>query len=255
MVPAVVKKKRAFRLTLVAGLLGALLPAAARAHPEVSPQLVNRYLSLIVAGERLEFFVTLLYGALPAAELRKGLDQDGDGRISEPERQRAQGAWQRRAGELATLTVDGVPIRLADATADLQLGPDSSAGAAPLVVEVYGSRPVPQGTRQVRLEPGWDPPRLGETELMLDLSPGWELVASRQGQGPDQQLTRYKLEGPRTAAFQDRSVTFVVRSAPVPARRAPIAGLAAIAGSMAVIGLTLEILRRRREATRPRSGP
>jgi hypothetical protein len=219
----------------------------------VSPQLVNRYLSLIVTGERLEFFVTLLYGALPAAPLRKELDQDGDGRISEPERQRAQAAWQRRAGELANLTVDGVPVRLADATADLQLGPDLGAGAAPLVVEVYGSRPLAGGTRQVRLEPGWDPPRLGETELMLDLSADWELVTSRQGQGPGQQLTRYKLEGPRTAAFQDRSATFVVRSVGAPARRAPMAGLAVIAGGMAAIGLTLEILRRRRVATLPRS--
>ena len=56
------------------------------AHPEVSPQLVNRYLAVIVLGDRLEYFVTLLYGPLPAVDVRKA-----DGR--RPRRQIARPSW------------------------------------------------------------------------------------------------------------------------------------------------------------------
>jgi hypothetical protein len=244
MVPAVVKKKRA--LGLVAALAVALLPRAGRAHPEVSPQLVNRYLSLIVVGGRLEFFVTLLYGALPGAEARKALDRDGDGRISEAERQQGQAGWKRRAAELAILTVDGAPVSLSDATADVQLGPDSGVGPSPLVVEVYGAQPLPEGTRRLRLEPGWDPPRLGETELVVDLSPDWDLVASQRGPAAEEHLTRYKLDGPRKGS-EDRSVTFVIKSTTAPRRRSPMVPVAAVVGSLAAVGLVLELARRRRK--------
>jgi hypothetical protein len=248
MVPAVVKQKRALRVWLVAALASStLLPRAGHAHPEVSPQLVNRYLSLIVVGGRVEFFVTLLYGALPGAEARKGLDRDGDGRISEAERKQGQDVWKARAGELAVLAIDGAPVPLAGATADLQLGPDTSAGAAPLVVEVYGAQPLPEGTRRLRLEPGWDPPRLGETELMVDLSSEWELVSSRQGSGPVERLSRYKHEGPRTSASQDRSVTFVVASRAPPARKPRFLLVTAVLGTLAAVGLALEIARRRKK--------
>jgi hypothetical protein len=248
MVPAVVKQKLALRIGLVAAVAsGALLSRAAHAHPEVSPLLVNRYLSLIVVGDRVEFFVTLLYGALPGAETRKGLDRDGDGRISEAERKQGQDVWKARAGELARLAIDGTPVPLVGATADLQLGPDTSAGAAPLVVEVYGARPLPAGTRQLRLEPGWDPPKLGETELMVDLSSDWALVSSRQGSGPVERLSRYKHEGPRTSPSQDRSVTFVVASSAPPARQPHFVVVTAVLGTLAAVGLALEIARRRRK--------
>jgi hypothetical protein len=244
MVPAVVKQKRsrpAARWSLAAALI-TLLPRAAAAHPEVSPQLVNRYLSLIAVGDRLEFFVTFLYGALPGAEARKRLDGDGDGKISEAERQAGQAEWQRRAPALATLTVDGLPVPLDGATADLQLGPDTGVGPAPLVVEVYGSRPLADGERRLGLAAGWDPPRLGETELALDLSAGWDLVASRQGSGAEEHLTRYKLD----PAAKDRSVTFVIRPQGAPPHRRPLGPVAALVAVLAAVGLAAELARRRR---------
>jgi hypothetical protein len=246
MVPAVVKEKRPWARALLAALALAGAGGEARAHPEVSPQLVNRYLSLIVVGDRVEFFVTLLHGALPGAEARRALDRDGDGRISEAERLQGQADWQRRAPELATISIDGAPIPLTDASADLQLGPDISAGPAPLVVEVYGSRPLPPGTRVLRLEPGRDPPRLGETEMVLDLAvPGWQLVSSRQGDGPEQRLTRYKLDGP---APGERSATFTIRSTAPPPRRSPLPIVAAVLAALGALGLALELRRRRQRS-------
>ena len=105
---------------------------------------------------------------------------------------------------------------------------------------------MPEGTRQLRLEAGWEPPKLGETELMVDLSSEWELVSSRQGSGPVERLSRYKHEGPRTAG-QDRSVTFVVRSSAPPARTSHFVLVAIVLGTLTVLGLALEIARRRKK--------
>jgi hypothetical protein len=249
MVPRLVKRSvnrpHGWALPLAIAIAAAALPATAAAHPEVSPQLVNRYLSLIVVGDRLEFFVTLLYGALPAAELRKAMDRDHDGRLGPAEQQQGKQEWQRRAAALAAVRLDGAPLPLGDAAVDLQLGPDTSAGPAPMVVEVYGSRPLPEGTHELRLEPGWDPPRLGETELVLDLAAGWDLVSSRRAAEPPEQLFRYRIEGPAGA---DRSATFVIRSTGPASHRGAVTAVAAVIGTLAAVGLALEVVRRRRRS-------
>jgi hypothetical protein len=243
MVSAVVKKKAMAGAALLALLL---LPARGGAHPEVSPQLVNRYLSVIVVGDRLEYFVTFLYGPLPAVNERKAMDADGDGAISAAELEQATARWKARAGELASATLDGQPLPFATASASLQLGPDQTVGPAPLVVEIYGSRPLAAGTRQVRLEPGWEPERLGETELSIDVSPDWELVSSHQGQGPEEKSRRYLYEGRRPSSVADRSATFVLRSAAAPTGRRPTAFIAAAIAALAGVGLALELRRRQR---------
>jgi hypothetical protein len=242
MVAAVVKKKTA-ALVLALAALGA---RPAGAHPEVAPQLVNRYLSVIVLGDRVEYFVTLLYGPFPAADERKAMDADHDGKIGPAELERAMGAWKARAPELAKFSVDGQAVPLDRATASVQLGADEGVGAAPIVVELYGSQPLDAGTRELRLEPGWEPPRLGETELSLDLAPDWELVGSRQGQGPTGSERRFLFEGKRASVVADRSATFTIRAAGARAssRRTPFiaGGVAALAG----LALAFELRRRRR---------
>jgi hypothetical protein len=244
MVAAVVKKKTA-ALALALLVLGA---PRAGAHPEVAPQLVNRYLSLIVLGDRLEYFVTLLYGPLPAADERRSMDNDHDGKIGPAELEQAMTAWKGRGPELARFGVDGQALPLENATASVQLGADEGVGAAPLVVELYGSWPLAPGTRHLRLEPGWEPPRLGETELSLDVAADWELVGSRQGQGPTGTERRFRFEGKRASVVADRSATFTVRTAAAQrSHRTPyIAGaIAALAG----VALAFELRRRQRRTS------
>jgi hypothetical protein len=246
MVAAVVKKNTA---RLVVAVVALLASPGAGAHPEVAPQLVNRYLSVIVLGDRLEYFVTLLYGPIPAVEERRKMDGDGDRKIGAAELERAIGAWKARAVELASFSVDGEPLPLGSATASVQLGAEEGVGAAPLVVEIYGSRSLPPGTHQVRVEPGWEPPRLGETELSLDLAPGWELVASRQGQGPSGSDRRFLFDGKRPSVVSDRSASFTIRASEVPTRRRSTpfiaGGLAALAG----LALIFELRRRQRRSS------
>jgi hypothetical protein len=253
MVPAVVKPNRAALIVAAALALGA---TPARAHPEMSPQLVNRYLSLILLGDQLQYFATYLYGPLPAVTERERMDSDHDGRISDQERAAAEAGWRQRARELLSLQVDGVAVPITDAKAEIQLANDATTGAAPLVVEVYGAHPLSPATHRLRLDPAWDPPSLGETELSVDASADWELVSSHQATGPDQQLTRYKLEGGRTASIQDRSATFTVRprahpSPPLPRYLPTAIALVLVAGA----GLAFDRIRRRQSRADGSGGP
>jgi hypothetical protein len=240
----VVKQKRSTALAgLAAGILLAA-PSAAHPHPEFSPQLVNRYLSVIAIGDRLEFFVSFLYGPLAAVDARKEMDGDGDRKISAAELTAANERWRRRAGELATFSVDGETLPLGEARAEVQIGADDGIGGGPVTVEIFGARPVAAGTRRVRLEPGWDPPRLGETELSIDLSAGWELVASEQG-GRVAALSRVKLEGPRKSSVEDRSVTFVIRATAAPGHSRALPYFFGVAALLAAAGIARELWRRR----------
>jgi hypothetical protein len=242
MVAAVVKKKRVW--PVLAFVLA--VSARAEAHPEVSPQLVNRYLSIIVIGDRLELFTTLLYGPLPAVELRKELDTDGDGQITPAERETAGTRWKERAPALVTATLDGRPLALSETKAEVQLSGGTSVTAEAVVVEVYGSRTLDAGEHQLGLEAGWEPPHLGETELSLDLSSDWALASSRQGQGAAGNERRFLFEGRRPSVTADRSATFVIRptkpSGPGRTTFVIATALALLAG----VGLALELRRRKR---------
>lgn len=204
---------------------------SAWAHPEISPQTVNRYLSLAVLGEKLHVSYVLLFGLLPGAKKREQIDTDHDGKISQAEIDTETGRFTKSIGQLFDLTVDGKPAVL-EPKAALDLGVDQAIGAAPLVAELYAALPLDRGEHRLLVNPGQDPPLLGETEIAIDVSPEWTLGASYQGAaGGDGQpvRSRFRLEGPRVSMFQDRSVTFVVRSRGASSMQAPPRWLIAVA--------------------------
>lgn len=251
MVGAVVKR--------LLSLLVLLAPGAAHAHVELNPQLVNRYASFLLGGSaeegyRLEAFVAVLFGEVPGADERRRMDRDGDGVISPAERDEARRAWVARAGELFTISVDGEPLAIEGGS--VQLGNDDGVGPAAVVVELFGARDLPAGERRLRVEPRTDLPRLGETEIALDLAPGWVLVAGGRGPDPGTREGRVKFDGPRVSAVEDRSVTFVVRTSGAPgSRRGPTLLLVAAALVLAAtLIVTVELRRRRPTGARTDTG-
>ncbi len=216
----------------------------------MSPLLVNRYVSLMLIGDRLEIFFTLLYGELPGSDERRRTDRDGDGRLSRAELDEAKAGWKKRAPDLVSLSLDGQPMPIEASKAEVQVGADDGVGLAPMVVELHASRtlaPSASRERRIRILPGEDPLRLGETEIAVDFSSDWLLVAGGRGPSPASAETRTKFDGPRISVVEDRSVTYVLRpTAPPPkpvARRLVLAIAAGLA--FAIAGLTaVAILRR-----------
>ncbi len=200
---------------LAAVLALAISATAARAHPEVSAGLVNRYLTIVVDDARIEIFFSLLFGPLPAAERRRNMDRDGNGQLSPEELAGEEARVGATAKAQFSLSVDGVRIEL-NARATMDVGLESSTGAAPLVVELRATHPLSVGEHVLRIEPGRDPERLGETETTIETGPGWLLAQSRSADEANSPSdgsarSRFRFDGPRVSTLEDRSVTFVVR--------------------------------------------
>ncbi len=225
----------------VALIGGAAAPA--NAHPEISPVATNRYVLLTALDRSLEITYALLAGQLPGAELRRRIDSNGDRVITPAEIDRERRRFGSEASALLAVSLDGVAVNpVWEASVDL--GGDLATGAAPVVMELRASCALSTGRpHTVRVEPGREPPRLGETEISIDVAPGLRLEAGYQGAGQGLRGNRFKLDGPRVSDLEDRSVTFTFASDP----RAAAAALAArpldraprSAGILIVAGLAL----------------
>jgi hypothetical protein len=234
--------KRGVRLASVVAALAsaaaAWAPRPAHAHPEVSAAGSNRYVTAAVAGGRVELADTWLLGTLAAVEERRRLDSDGDGQLSREEIEHAQAA---RGAEPPAVRVrlDGVdqepPSRVY-----IDLGGDLGAAGAPLVIErrmTLGLAPAirPGATHTLIVELGAEPPRLLETEVMVDLEPGLVLVAPSRD--------RLGFKGPRRSALEQRSVTFTFAAPAAPRSARRWFGLAA--GVVVLAGLLVAAAGRR----------
>jgi hypothetical protein len=197
-------------LVLATGLLAA---GPAGAHPEIVPTLVNRYVTLTVFENRVDVLVSLLFGQLPGGERRGQMDQDRDGRIDGRELSRERLSWGRDPHRLVRVTVDRSPIRLTAATI-VDLNGDRSVAPRPLLVELHGSFDLAPGERTVQVQAGSDLPRLGETEIAIDLVTGWELVASLDASarptGAPQRL--FQFPAAPAASRTETAATFVLRA-------------------------------------------
>jgi hypothetical protein len=197
-------------------VLAALLPAApGGAHVETVPTLVNRYITVTTFETRVDVLVSLLFGHLPARERRRQIDADGDGRIDERELARERLAWGRDPDKLVLLTLDGSPVRLR-AACTLDLNGDRTVAAKPLLVELHGSFDIAPGERRLRLVAGPDLPRMGETDIAIDLATGWELQgtldAAEHATPTPQRMLQFA-----AAPAGDRppvAVTFLLRARP-----------------------------------------
>jgi hypothetical protein len=246
-------RSAAFALLLAAAAHLGESPAAG-AHAEFVPTLVNRYISLTAFESRVDVLVSLLYGDLPGGERRRLMDLDRSGRVEAREVQRERQHWARSADRVVRFAVDGRPVGLTPVGV-LDLNGDPLVRAKPLLVTLHGSFDLAPGDRQVRVEGPAELPRLGETEISLDVATGWALVASLDAGGKATGTAQRLFQFPAARGDDGTlpTVTFVLRSAGPgdPVRRAwgPAAWLLLGGTAAALLGLVLVALRARR---RPR---
>jgi hypothetical protein len=198
---------------IAAGSVGVARPA--RAHPEQAPTLINRYVTVSPAGPHLGVHLELLFGTLPAAEQRRIMDRDHDGRIGLEERSAELRAWTAKMAQpdpLVRVAIDGVtvPITL---VAELDLGGDDRVDDKPFVLEFAGQIELGPGEHRIDVDAGPDLARMGETEIVLDAANPWLMRATLndkgQAQGP-QKLLRHPV--PRAQPSDRRGATFIIYS-------------------------------------------
>jgi hypothetical protein len=208
----VVKLRRMGALSSVLWVLCWAGPRPAAAHPEQSPTLVNRYLTVAPAGTRLGLHVELLFGTVPAAETRRAMDADHDGKISGPELAAVTRAWTERAAEIVQLAIDGRPTPV-DLAARIDLDGDNTTSAKPLLIEYAGQLPLDPGEHRIDVNAGPDLPRMGETELVLDATNPWILRTTLDDHGRSRGPVKLiNHPGPRALPGDGRGASFVIVS-------------------------------------------
>lgn len=238
-------KRQAPLFALVTGaVLGLALCGLAppvRAHVELVPTLVNRYVTLAARGERLHVQLALLWGEVPALEERRRMDLDGDGRLDDGEVNRARRAFTSQVRELVALRLDGEPVRLSPSAA-ISLSGKERVTTAPLLLELTAVVDLPEASRRVEVALGPDLPRMGESEIVLELGPEWSLESSEQPPGrplPSAEA-RFKFASARRGDDQSRELAFILRHQPGGRRGDP--RLTALGVGIAVVVLAAILL-------------
>lgn len=171
---------RRLRPSLYALAAALSLGGKAWAHPETTPTLVNRYVTLAVHGQQAEVSVTLLYGEQPALSLRRRADGNGSGDLDQAEMRRLEEESGADSAAWLDLTLDDRALPFVG-TSKVDLGGDQKVASSPLVVEVHMRVSLTRAAHSFRLTPARQLLLLGETEVSCALGPGWSLRQAATG--------------------------------------------------------------------------
>lgn len=144
-------------------------PAAAHVQPSLNEN--NRYLKLTPLGDRARLAYTIYYGEVPGAALRRQLDADRDGQVSDAEAAVLGAELGTEVRQRLTVTLDGADVPVAWSDVDVGLGtPDTAAGsfAVDLVATFCWSR----GAHELVLRDDYPLAIPGETELKVETGLG-----------------------------------------------------------------------------------
>jgi hypothetical protein len=176
-------------------------PAAAHVAPAIGDN--NRYLKLTPLGDRIRLAYTVFYGEVPGAGMRQAIDANHDGTIDDAESQAFGGQLARDVAAAVVLTIDGAPQPVAWSQVVVGLGtPKVTAGAFSVDLVAWLCLAVPRGKHAVLLRDHYPLARPGETEVVVEDSPGVAINASRIG-GAEDEAHDYKLVGPSGALDTD----------------------------------------------------
>lgn len=176
----------------------AITVGATRAAAHVAPSVDdnNRYLKLTPAADRVRISYTVLFGEVPGAQIRRTIDANHDGTISDDE---ASAFGTKIAGEVAPsleLTVDGTLQAVTWATVAVGMGsPQVAAGAFSVDLVAWACLPVARGKHRLVLRDRFRIPRPGETEAKVEDSPGVTIHHARVGTADDP-THDYRFAGP-----------------------------------------------------------
>ena len=232
-------------------LVALLAPAAATAHPVTSRTENNRYVKLTLAEGSLRVAYSVLYGELPSFYARRGMDRDGDGRVSPDEARAHADEIATRFAPASVLTVDGqrIPLRLPDRTATLA---DPRVGPIPFSVDLWEVVPLPRRRHhEIAFEAGGELPRLGETEVKFEQAPGTQLVSWCRSRPPcttRAEEPRFVWMGQRSSSMEDRTVSATYDVLAASSRRGTVT--AVVGGGLLLVAaaaaLVLVVRRRKR---------
>lgn len=155
-------------LTLAAALVSC---ATADAHVQASVDENNRYVKLTPMGDRVRLAYTIFLGERPGAALRRRLDGNRDGQLSDAEAAAYGREIAARVHPAVSVTLDDHPAKIAWTTLDVGLGTSSVAGGS-FSVDLVGWVCAAGDAHRLVLRDTVEIEKPGETEVRLEDGPG-----------------------------------------------------------------------------------
>jgi hypothetical protein len=185
------------RVVLAITMIALALDDPAAAHVAPSKDDNNRYLKLTPLGDRVRLAYTVFFGEVPGDQVRVTMDGDRDGTISEAE---AEAFAARLAGQVAdglAASIDGATHRVVWARVEVGIGNRKVRGGGSFSVDLvaYLCLSPPRGAHQVLIHDRFRIPKPGETEVVVEDSPGVKIERARVG-AADNASHQYKFVGP-----------------------------------------------------------
>jgi hypothetical protein len=219
-----------------------ILALALLLHQQTAPNQNNRYVKFTCMEGRLRVAYTILYGDLPAENERKKMDSDGDGAISDAESRAFAGQLAQLVTHTMTLEIDGQRVQPRFDTTEVGLGSDHGVHPVPFSVDLVASFTImgPGGDHTILFDDRYEPPKLGETEIVLEEAPGTKVTASWAGKTPKEGLhgTKWLWPGPRRSDLEDRALGFSYNETAKPTKGATL--MKRFGG--ALVGLALALI-------------
>jgi hypothetical protein len=169
----------------------------AHAHVAPSKDDNNRYLKLTPVGDRVRLAYTVFFGEVPGDAVRLTMDTDRNGTISEREAEDFAGRLAGQVADGLDATVDGATRRIVWARVEVGMGNRKVRGGGSFSVDLvaYLCLSPPRGAHRVLLHDRFRIPKPGETEVVVEDSPGVTIERARVG-AADDASHQYKFVGP-----------------------------------------------------------
>lgn len=169
---------------MLAAAIVAATGGPAGAHVAPSERDNNRYLTVAPLGDRVRLAYTVFLGQIPGHALRRTMDRDGDGVVSDGEAQRWGDELAAQVAARLELEVDGAPARVRWDEVDVSLNDPSISGGAfavDMVAWACFQQPRVRLQHRVELYDRFRIPTPGESEIIVEDSPGVRIVHSQLG--------------------------------------------------------------------------
>jgi hypothetical protein len=162
-----------------------VLTAAAIARAHVAPSLDdnNRYVKLTPLGDRVRLAYTVYFGEVPGAAMRREIDADHDGKISDAESRAFAAKLGEQVRGAVDVTIDGAAAPVAWEEVDVGMqDPVVAGGSFSVDLIAWLCLPSAGGAHALVLRDRFALPRPGENELRVEDTPGVHVDRARLGE-------------------------------------------------------------------------
>lgn len=197
--------RRAFALLAVL-----LTPAPAGAHLGHEIARAERYLKLDVSGHRARVVVSITLGPIEGGRVLAAADADGDGRVSEAERDAHLAQWGAGLRDELPIELDGV--RQVVSWDEPYMEPIGRVQAVPVTIELVARLELEGGRQTLRLTDAMVRREVYDrTDVAFRVRDDARLVASGAGPDPDEPELDLAF-GPQTNRTPPQMLTAVLET-------------------------------------------